>query len=151
MYHKKLFFLIIINLLIGQDTTIIDIGKNTDDSTSIGILDSTLIPIPSLRDDKDTLSLLPEGKPFFNYDTDIKQLQNQIDSLRAMVGLLQKFQAMPTLNQDIINLIKVPDMQHRVELTNGTVVMGEIIDENSDELFIEKKITFWVQIFYKKS
>ena len=145
MYHKKIFFLIIINLLIGQDTTkidnnmmeISDNGKNVADSTNASMLDTTLTPIPNLRDDKDTLSLLPTGKPFFNYDTDIKQLQNQVDSLRAMVSLLQKFQAMPTLNQDIINLIKVPDMQHRVELTNGTIVMGEIIDENSDELFIQ--------------
>ena len=145
MYHKKIFFLIIINLLIGQDTTkidnnmmeISDNGKNVADSTNASMLDTTLTPIPNLRDDKDTLSLLPTGKPFFNYDTDIKQLQNQVDSLRAMVSLLQKFQAMPTLNQDIINLIKVPDMQHRIELTNGTIVMGKIIDENSDELFIQ--------------
>ena len=145
MYHKKIFILIIINLVIGQDTTkidnnmmeISDNGKNVADSTNASMLDTALTPIPNLRDDKDTLSLLPTGKPFFNYDTDIKQLQNQVDSLRAMVSLLQKFQAMPTLNQDIINLIKVPDMQHRIELTNGTIVMGEIIDENSDELFIQ--------------
>jgi hypothetical protein len=122
LYHKKIFFLIIINLLIGQDTTkidnnmmeISDNGKNVADSTNASMLDTVLIPIPNLRDDKDTLSLLPTGKPFFNYDTDIKQLQTQIDSLRAMVGLLQKFQAMPTLNQDIINLIKVTNMQHRI-------------------------------------
>ena len=141
MFHKRIFYLFIINLLIGQDTTnIVDTINNqinTVDTTKSSILDTTLTPIPILRDDKDTLSILPTVKPFFNYDTDIKQLQNQIDSLRAMVGLLQKFQAMPTLNQDIINLIKVPDMQHRIELTNGTVVMGEIIDENSDELFIQ--------------
>ena len=129
MYHKRILFLLIINFLIGQDTTmtdnktseaLIDTNKSFDSS----ILDTNLIPIPSLRDDKDTLSLLPVGKPFFNYDSDIKELQSQIDSLRAMVSLLQKFQSMPTLNQDIINLIKVPDMQHRIELTNGTVVMG---------------------------
>ena len=137
MYHKRILFLLIINFLIGQDTTmtdnktseaLIDTNKSFDSS----ILDTNLIPIPSLRDDKDTLSLLPVGKPFFNYDSDIKELQSQIDSLRAMVSLLQKFQSMPTLNQDIINLIKVPDMQHRIELSNATVVMGEIIDENSD-------------------
>ena len=68
----------------------------TDNKTSealidTSMLDTSLIPIPSLRDDKDTLSLLPVGKPFFNYDSDIKELQSQIDSLRAMVSLLQKF------------------------------------------------------------
>ena len=61
MCHKKIFFLIVINFLISQDTTKIDIGKNTTDSTSIDILDSTLIPIPSLRDDKDTLPIVVFG------------------------------------------------------------------------------------------
>lgn len=145
MSHKIIFTLIIISFLIGQDTTItnndaLQVSDNLDknvDSTKFTTNDTTLIPLPNLRDDKDTLSILQPGKPFFNYDTDIKQLRNQIDSLRAIVNVLQKFQAMPTLNQDIINLIKVPDMQHRIELTNGTVIMGEIIDENSDELFIQ--------------
>ena len=108
-----------------------------EDTAALNVSDTTLIPIPELRDDKDTLAILPLGKPFFNYDSDIKQLQNQIDSLRAMVKVIEKYQSMPTVNEDIINLIKVPDLQHRIELTNGTVVLGEIIDENSDELFIQ--------------
>jgi hypothetical protein len=73
LYHKRILFLLIINFLIGQDTTmtenktseaLIDTNKSFDSS----ILDTNLIPIPSLRDDKDTLNVLPVGKPFFNYD-----------------------------------------------------------------------------------
>lgn len=108
-----------------------------EDTAALTVPDTTLIPIPELRDDGDTLAILPLGKPFFNYDSDFKQLQNQIDSLRAIVKVIQKFQSMPTVDEDIINLIKVPNMQHRIELTNGTVVLGEIIDENADELFIQ--------------
>ena len=126
----------------AQDTTTSEqiddpFGFVEEDTSELSISDTTLIPIPDLRDDRDTLAILPLDKPFFNYDSDIKQLQNQIDSLRAMVKVLEKYQSMPTLNEDIINLIKVPNMQHRIELTNGTVVMGEIIDENADELFIQ--------------
>ena len=69
MCHKKIFFLIIINLLIGQDTTktdndIMELSDDTNNNADSSILDTTLIPIPDLRDDKDTLSLLPRGKPF---------------------------------------------------------------------------------------
>ena len=126
----------------AQDTTTADQIEDPfqiveEDTTTFTALDTTLIPIPELRDDKDTLAILPLGKPFFNYDSDIKNLQNQIDSLRAMVKVFEKYKSMPTVDEDIINLIKVPDLQHRIELTNGTVVLGEIIDENTDELFIQ--------------
>ena len=57
------------------------------DTATFNILDTTLIPIPKLRDDRDTLAILPPGKPFFNYDSDIKQLQNQIDSLLSLIHI----------------------------------------------------------------
>ena len=66
-----------------------------EDTSELSISDTTLIPIPDLRDDRDTLAILPLDKPFFNYDSDIKQLQNQIDSLRAIVKVIEKYQSMP--------------------------------------------------------
>ena len=64
---------------------LIDTNKSFDSS----ILDTNLIPIPSLRDDKDTLSLLPVGKPFFNYDSDIKELQSQIEQLEDEIWSIE--------------------------------------------------------------
>ena len=142
LYHRIIVTILIIQFGLSQDTTTADQIEDPfqiveEDTATLTALDTTLIPIPELRDDKDTLAILPPGKPFFNYDLDIKNLQNQIDSLRAMVKVFEKYKSMPTVDEDIINLIKVPDLQHRIELTNGTVVLGEIIDENADELFIQ--------------
>ena len=142
MYHRIIVTILLIQFGLAQDTTTTDQIEDPfeimeEDTATDTVSDTTLIPIPELRDDKDTLAILPLGKPFFNYDSDIKQLQSQIDSLRAMVKVFEKYQSMPTVDEDIINLIKVPNFQHRIELTNGTVVLGEIIDENADELFIQ--------------
>jgi len=142
LYHRIIVTILIIQFGLSQDTTTADQIEDPfqiveEDTATLTALDTTLIPIPELRDDKDTLAILPPGKPFFNYDLDIKNLQNQIDSLRAMVKVFEKYKSMPTVDEDIINLIKVPNLQHRIELTNGTVVLGEIIDENADELFIQ--------------
>ena len=114
----------------AQDTTTADQIEDPfqiveEDTATFTALDTTLIPIPELRDDKDTLAILPLGKPFFNYDSDIKNLQNQIDSLRAMVKVFEKYQGIPTVDEDIINLIKVPNLQHRIELTLSLIHISE--------------------------
>ena len=95
MYHKVIVTILLIQFGLAQDTTTADQIEDPfeivkEDTETFNILDTTLIPIPELRDDRDTLAILPLGKPFFNYDSDIKQLQNQIDSLRAIVKVIEK-------------------------------------------------------------
>ena len=88
----------------AQDTTTADQIEDPfqiveEDTATFTVSDTALIAIPELRDDKDTIAILPLGKPFFNYDSDIKQLQSQIDSLRAMVKVFEKYQSMPTVDE----------------------------------------------------
>ena len=85
----------------AQDTTTADQIEDPfqiveEDTATFTALDTTLIPIPELRDDKDTLAILPLGKPFFNKDSELKILQNQLHSLRPMVKDLKKNQGIPT-------------------------------------------------------
>ncbi|MCS5615127.1 MAG: hypothetical protein NZ771_04925, partial [Candidatus Marinimicrobia bacterium] len=85
MYHRIIVTILLIQFGLAQDTTTADQIEDPfeiveEDTATYTVSDTTLIPIPELRDDKDTLAILPLGKPFFNYDSDIKQLQNQIDS-----------------------------------------------------------------------
>ena len=77
---------------------------------------------------------------FFEYDTDIKQLQLEIDSLKSVVRGYEKKQTMPNVGRDILDLIKIPDYQHRVELQNGTIVSGSLLDE-SDSTFLKLSST----------
>ena len=47
---------------------------------------------------------------------------------------------MPTIDEDLLNLIKVPQLRHRVELQNGTIVNGEIIEEDELGIIIQTSI-----------
>ena len=77
---------------------------------------------------------------FFEYDTDIKQLQLEIDSLKSVVRGYEKKQTMPNVGRDILDLIKIPDYQHRVELQNGTIVSGSLLDESDSTLTLKTQI-----------
>ena len=76
---------------------------------------------------------------FFNYETNLKALKTEIDSLKSVVKGYQKGQKMPNVSKDLLNVIKVPTFQHRVELQNGTVVSGDLIEESST-LVLETQI-----------
>jgi len=77
---------------------------------------------------------------FFEYESNLKALETEIDSLKSVVKGYEKGQSMPNVSRDILELIKVPDHQHRVELQNGTVVSGELIEESDSSLTLKTQI-----------
>jgi len=77
---------------------------------------------------------------FFDYETNLKALKTEVDSLKSVVKGYQKGQTMPNVSKDLLNVIKVPIFQHRVELQNGTVVSGDLIEESDSTLVLETQI-----------
>jgi hypothetical protein len=47
---------------------------------------------------------------------------------------------MPSINKELLNLIRIPELKHRVELTNGTIVIGEILEESEKRVIIQTAI-----------
>ena len=70
----------------------------------------------------------------------MKFIKEEIDSLKSVVKGYQKKQTMPNVGREILDLIKIPDFQHRVELQNGTVVSGSIIQESDSSLTLKTQI-----------
>ena len=77
---------------------------------------------------------------FFDYETNVNALKEEIDSLKSVVKGYQKGQTMPILSEKILDVIKVPSFQHRVELQNGTVVSGDLIQESDSTLILDTQI-----------
>lgn len=77
---------------------------------------------------------------FFEYESNLKALEIEIDSLKSVVKGYEKGQTMPNVSREILELIKVPDHQHRVELQNGTVVSGELLEESDSSLTLKTQI-----------
>lgn len=108
--------------------------------TETEITGDTLIPLPHIRNLVKNPDLLLLGTPFFNLQTDIKKLQLQMDSLKNIIKIYDKNKGLPTIDEELVNLIKVPEFQHRIELANGTIIIGEIIDRNDLRLVVQTSI-----------
>ena len=67
-------------------------------------------------------------------------MKTEIDSLKRVVKGYEKGQTMPNISRDILDLIKIPENQHQVELQNGTVVSGELLQESDSTLTLKTQI-----------
>ena len=64
-----------------------------------------------------------------------------MDSLKKIISVYEEGKgSMPNIDEDLLNLIKIPQLRHRIELQNGTVVNGEIVEE--DDLALGKTHTW---------
>ena len=137
--NKIILSIFIISVLNGQNTDSLKLIESDslkiDESEVVSDQDSLseellIPPVRNLLIKKDKLD---SDEPFFEIKSSIELLHKQVDSLKKVISTYEEGKgAMPTIDEDLLNLIKVPQLRHRVELQNGTVVNGEIIEE--DEL-----------------
>jgi len=130
------------------DTTVIaaplDITTATD-SNSVQIPDTTvdesLVPLPEVREMSDKADKLPLDEPFFELKSSIDILHQQMDSLKRVISVYEKGRGpIPTIDEELLNLIKIPQLRHRIELQNGTIVNGEIIEEDDLGIIVQTSI-----------
>ena len=99
------------------------------------------IPLPDVRRLTKETDRLDFDKPFFELKSSIDLLHQQVDSLKKVISTYEEGKGtMPTIDEDLLNLIKVPQLRHRVELQNGTIVNGEIIEEDELGIIIQTSI-----------
>ena len=101
---------------------------------------------------KEEIDLLPQVRQFeqvdklqfenqfFEYESNLRELKNQVDSLKSIVTAFEKKQTMPNVSRDILDLIKIPEFQYRIELKNGTIVKGDILSETDSSLVLKTQI-----------
>ena len=98
-------------------------------------------PLPDIRNINKKADKLELGDPFFELKTSINTLTKQMDSLKQVISVYEKGKgAMPTIDEELLNLIKIPQLRHRIELQNGTIVNGEIINEDELGIILQTSI-----------
>ncbi|MBN4081141.1 hypothetical protein JYT44_02120 [Caldithrix abyssi] len=101
----------------------------------------TPVPLPDVREVGEKADKLAPGKPFFELKSSIDLLHQQMDSLKRVISIYEKGRgAMPTIDEELLNLIKIPQLRHRIELQNGTIVNGEIIHEDNLGIIVQTSI-----------
>ena len=106
------------------------------DTTKIGAT------LPPIRDpQKRVVERLDTGESFFEIKSSIDVLREQVDSLKKIISVYEEGRgAIPNIDEDLLNLIKIPQLRHRIELQNGTVVNGEIIEEDDLGIIVQTSI-----------
>ena len=98
--------------------------------------------LPPIRDPASkTIDRLESGEPFFEIKSSIDVLRQQVDSLKKIISVYEEGKgSMPNINEELLDLIKIPQLRHRIELQNGTVVNGEIIEEDDLGVIVQTSI-----------
>ncbi len=109
-------------ILIGQTS-------RTDEDTKL----------PKVRPEKQT-EQQPETAPFFEYQNNFKALQQQIDSLKAIVKVYEKINTLPPVDEKLLDMIPIPENQQRIILQNGTVVVGTVTSESAQEISLQTSL-----------
>ena len=81
-----------------------------------------------------------KNSPFYPLDDTLENLQNQINELKARVVEYESTLNAPSLNAEILKLIKEPHLTHEIDIDNGTMIQGKILKENSTELIVQTRI-----------
>lgn len=75
-------------------------------------------------------------KDFYDLQTSMEELRRQMNQLRVDVEAYKSREMTPEVYRTILKRIQPPKLTHEVVMTNGTMVRGNIIAENIDELTI---------------
>ena len=79
-------------------------------------------------------------KPFYPQEEKINDLIEEISVLKAQVRDYDSRIRNWDSSVDIFRKIQYPHLTHEIELTNGTLVNGNIIQENSDRMIVKTQI-----------
>lgn len=79
-------------------------------------------------------------KDFYDLQTSMEELRRQMNELRVDVEAYKSREMTPEVYRNILRRLQPPRLTHEVVMTNGTVVRGNIIAENIDELTIETSL-----------
>ncbi len=139
---KRIIFITFSTVIFGQEADSVLV----DTTAAVAIEETTPAdtiqkPLPDIRPLKEKADKLEPGDPFFQLQSSIDQLNQQMDSLKQVIAIYEEGKgAMPTIDEELLNLIKVPQLRHRIELQNGTIVNGEIIEEDDLGIIVQTTI-----------
>ena len=138
---------------LDPDSIANDTIKNIPSTGNVSVADSVdtleksdttkiVAPLPPIRDPQNrVVERLDTGESFFEIKSSIDVLREQVDSLKKIISVYEEGRgAIPNIDEDLLNLIKIPQLRHRIELQNGTVVNGEIIEEDDLGIIVQTSI-----------
>ena len=85
-------------------------------------------------------SFLDNSQPFYPLQETIDDIQLEMSELRAKILDYESRIKNQDNSLESLHKIQFPHLTHEIELTNGTLINGNIIQENSDRMIVKTQI-----------
>jgi PBP1b-binding outer membrane lipoprotein LpoB len=125
---KYLNFLVVILLLTGCSNKNKEVSPDTDQGNESSV------------NTEESPSFLETAEPFYPLKETVEDIQAQLNDLHARVIEYETRVSTPSFNTEVLKMIKIPQLNHEINLTNGTLIQGTIIQENMDQLIVQTQI-----------
>jgi len=77
---------------------------------------------------------------FYPVKESLDDLRREMNELKARIVEYESRVSVPSVNTDMLRMIKSPHLKHRITLSNGTIVHGNILKEDSDKMTVETQL-----------
>ena len=85
-------------------------------------------------------TLIKDSEPFYPLSQSIADIQNEIIDLKSQIIEYESKLHYPSANTELLKMIKIPHLKHEITMSNGTVIDGTIIFEDTDKMILKTQI-----------
>ncbi len=111
-----------------------------NNSANKDVDDSQPISVSTDFDNKPNKKNIRDADPFYPMDETMEDIQNQISDLKSRVIEYESRINRIALDPTLLKMVKTPSIQHEIELSNGTVVQGSILQEDMERIILKTQI-----------
>ena len=80
------------------------------------------------------------SNPFYPLKQSIYDIENEINQLKSKIVEYESKLHNPSINIELLKMIKAPQLKHEIILTNGTIIQGSILSENTEKMIVQTQI-----------
>lgn len=83
---------------------------------------------------------IENAEPFYPIKETVEDIQDQVNELRSRIVDYEERIASSNLNNNISNIVKIPQLKNEILMNNGTLIQGTILSETIENIIIQTQI-----------
>lgn len=125
----------LVNILLFSSLLLVSNGCAGKEEVEVEDSEVKIIPEKIIKEIKHV-----NHNPFYPLKDKIEDLEFKINELNAQILEYESSLIAPSINSEILKLVKTPKIEHEIMINNGTIIQGKIIQENAENLIVETRI-----------
>ena len=92
------------------------------------------------KKDNKKSTLIQDSSPFYPLSQSIADIQTEIIDLKSQIIEYETKLHYPSVNMELLKMVNTPHLKHEIIMTNGTIIDGTIIFEDTDKMILKTQI-----------